>query len=165
LGYSINTTADFTDTSAIMDGEAFMQSHEQYNPTDSLAEGTDQFGFGQEGQEPVEDSSAVVGISLNNGSAMEVEAEAEESSSKRKLDAVEEDETSRTNENPDDSVDGGPTPAKKALLEINVRKLLPDLEKHWKPVEDDPNDFTAWTYLLQYVDQEVCRGEKIRNSP
>jgi len=50
---------------------------------------------------------------------------------------------------------GGPTPAKKAMLEINVRKLLPDLEKHWKPVEDDPGDFTAWTYLLQYVDQEV----------
>jgi len=48
----------------------------------------------------------------------------------------------------------GPTTAKKALLEINVRKLLPDLEKHWKPVEDDPNDFQAWTYLLQYVDQE-----------
>lgn len=49
----------------------------------------------------------------------------------------------------------GPSPAKKALLEINIRKLLPDLEKHWKPVEDDPNDFQAWTYLLQYVDQEV----------
>lgn len=56
----------------------------------------------------------------------------------------------------------GPTPAKKALLEINVRKLLPDLEKHWKPVEDDPNDFQAWTYLLQYVDQEVSEVKEVQ---
>jgi len=29
------------------------------------------------------------------------------------------------------------------------------LEKYWKAVKDDPADFTGWTYLLQYVDQEV----------
>lgn len=33
--------------------------------------------------------------------------------------------------------------------------MLPDLDKYWKAVNDDPTDFTAWTYLLQYVDQEV----------
>lgn len=33
-------------------------------------------------------------------------------------------------------------------------KLLPELEKYWKAVKDDPTDFTGWTYLLQYVDQE-----------
>lgn len=35
------------------------------------------------------------------------------------------------------------------------KKSLPELDKYWKSVNDDPTDFTAWTYLLQYVDQEV----------
>lgn len=35
------------------------------------------------------------------------------------------------------------------------KKALPDLDKYWKAVNDDPADFTGWTYLLQYVDQEV----------
>lgn len=35
------------------------------------------------------------------------------------------------------------------------KKTLPDLDKYWKVVNDDPTDFTGWTYLLQYVDQEV----------
>ena len=29
------------------------------------------------------------------------------------------------------------------------------LEKYWNAVRDNPNDFTGWTYLLQYVEQEV----------
>lgn len=32
---------------------------------------------------------------------------------------------------------------------------LPDLEKYWKPVNEDSTNFTGWTYLMQYVDQEV----------
>lgn len=39
--------------------------------------------------------------------------------------------------------------------EKDKKKKLPDLDKHWKAVKDDPADFTGWTYLLQYVDQEV----------
>lgn len=31
-------------------------------------------------------------------------------------------------------------------------KRSPDLIKFWKAVENDPSDFTGWTYLLQYVD-------------
>ncbi|XP_037819606.1 pre-mRNA-processing factor 39 [Lucilia sericata] len=34
------------------------------------------------------------------------------------------------------------------------RKKLPDLDKYWRAVKDDPADFTGWTYLLQYVDNE-----------
>ncbi|XP_041970062.1 pre-mRNA-processing factor 39 isoform X2 [Aricia agestis] len=34
------------------------------------------------------------------------------------------------------------------------KKVLPELDKYWKVVNDDPTDFTGWTYLLQYVDQE-----------
>ncbi|XP_067619258.1 pre-mRNA-processing factor 39 [Eurosta solidaginis] len=34
------------------------------------------------------------------------------------------------------------------------RKRLPDLDKYWRAVKDDPADFTGWTYLLQYVDNE-----------
>uniref|UniRef100_A0A8D8WCR0 Pre-mRNA-processing factor 39 n=1 Tax=Cacopsylla melanoneura TaxID=428564 RepID=A0A8D8WCR0_9HEMI len=33
-------------------------------------------------------------------------------------------------------------------------KKLPELQKYWKTVKDNPADFTGWTYLLQYVDQE-----------
>ena len=30
-----------------------------------------------------------------------------------------------------------------------------ELEKYWKPVKENPGDFTGWTYLLQFVEQEV----------
>jgi len=30
-----------------------------------------------------------------------------------------------------------------------------ELEQYWKAVRDNPSDFTGWTYLLQYVEQEV----------
>jgi pre-mRNA-processing factor 39 len=37
------------------------------------------------------------------------------------------------------------------------RKTLPELGKYWKAVKEDSSDFTGWTYLLQYVDQEVSK--------
>uniref|UniRef100_A0A8D1A5B3 Pre-mRNA processing factor 39 n=1 Tax=Sus scrofa TaxID=9823 RepID=A0A8D1A5B3_PIG len=33
----------------------------------------------------------------------------------------------------------------------------PEYEKFWKTVENNPQDFTGWVYLLQYVEQEVYR--------
>lgn len=42
-----------------------------------------------------------------------------------------------------------------AILDrVRESKSLPELEKYWKVVKEDPSDFTGWTYLLQYVDQE-----------
>lgn len=38
------------------------------------------------------------------------------------------------------------------LVENKYR--LPELEKYWKAVLADGDDFNAWTYLLQYVDSE-----------
>ncbi|KAK9294681.1 hypothetical protein QLX08_010798 [Tetragonisca angustula] len=83
---------------------------------------------------------------------------------KRKLNAEGEyDPSSPTSENNDE------TPAKKVALSTEVdpgdskqetkpaspkKKTLPELEKYWKAVNEDPSDFTGWTYLLQYVDQE-----------
>ena len=32
------------------------------------------------------------------------------------------------------------------------RKRSPELAKFWKTVEDDPSDFSGWTYLLQFID-------------
>ncbi|KAK2154583.1 hypothetical protein LSH36_264g01032 [Paralvinella palmiformis] len=29
-----------------------------------------------------------------------------------------------------------------------------ELEKYWKVVKDNPSDFTGWTYLLQFVEQD-----------
>lgn len=35
------------------------------------------------------------------------------------------------------------------------RQKEAELGKYWTAVEDNPMDFTGWTYLLQYVEQEV----------
>jgi pre-mRNA-processing factor 39 len=35
----------------------------------------------------------------------------------------------------------------------------PELIKFWKVVEDDPSDFTGWTYLLQYIDSHGSLDE------
>lgn len=85
---------------------------------------------------------------------------------KRKLNAEGEyDPSSPTSENNDE------TPAKKVALSSETetgdkqeikpaspkKKTLPELEKYWKAVNEDPSDFTGWTYLLQYVDQEVSK--------
>lgn len=73
------------------------------------------------------------------------------------------DPSSPTSENNDE------TPAKKVALAVEAdppekpearpaspkKTTLPELDKYWKAVQDDPSDFTGWTYLLQYVDQEV----------
>lgn len=86
-----------------------------------------------------------------------------ESGTKRKLNAEGEyDPSSPTSENNDEA------PAKKVALSSDTeagdkqeikpaspkKKTLPELEKYWKAVNEDPSDFTGWTYLLQYVDQE-----------
>lgn len=53
-----------------------------------------------------------------------------------------------------------PVPAEKrsSIDEKPKKKTLPELDKYWKVVNDDPTDFTGWTYLLQYVDQEVSKN-------
>lgn len=75
---------------------------------------------------------------------------------KRKLDEAGYDPGSPTSESE--------TPSKKTATESTTEKdkeksprpkKLPELDKYWKAVNDDPTDFTGWTYLLQYVDQEV----------
>ncbi|KAK3598661.1 hypothetical protein CHS0354_020419 [Potamilus streckersoni] len=35
-----------------------------------------------------------------------------------------------------------------------LRKTETELDKYWQAVRDNPTDFTGWTYLLQYVEQE-----------
>ena len=45
----------------------------------------------------------------------------------------------------------------KQLTEVEKEKAKKtrELEKYWRPVKANPMDFTGWTYLLQYVEQEV----------
>ncbi|KAL1116013.1 hypothetical protein AAG570_005508 [Ranatra chinensis] len=53
--------------------------------------------------------------------------------------------------------DGTSPPAKRKAADAKLQakgKTLPELEKYWKVVKEDASDFTGWTYLLQYVDQE-----------
>ena len=33
-----------------------------------------------------------------------------------------------------------------------------ELQKYWKAVKENPSDFTGWTYLLQFVEQEVTNN-------
>lgn len=47
-----------------------------------------------------------------------------------------------------------PSEKRSSVDEKPKKKTLPELDKYWKVVNDDPTDFTGWTYLLQYVDQE-----------
>ncbi|KAJ1528804.1 hypothetical protein ONE63_007183 [Megalurothrips usitatus] len=93
----------------------------------------------------------------NNGIGGDVEVTPKKSASKRKLPVDGEyDPSSPTSENENEE-----NPSKKAALSGSPKKdkeakakVLPELEKYWKAVKDDPADFTGWTYLLQYVDQE-----------
>jgi pre-mRNA-processing factor 39 len=45
-------------------------------------------------------------------------------------------------------------------------KRSPELAKFWKTVEDDPSDFTGWTYLLQFVDSHggLAEGREAFNA-
>lgn len=53
----------------------------------------------------------------------------------------------------------GPDPASFSLppsAEDEEGDLPVDFERLWKVAHDNPQDFTAWTDLLQYCEQEVC---------
>ena len=39
------------------------------------------------------------------------------------------------------------------------KKKETELEKYWRAVKENSMDFTGWTYLLQYVEQEVREAE------
>ncbi len=43
----------------------------------------------------------------------------------------------------------------KAKEEAEKERKAAELAKYWKAIEDNPMDFTGWTYLLQFVEQEV----------
>lgn len=80
---------------------------------------------------------------------------------KRKLEESEYDPGSPTSESEQSAAK---KPATESNVEANKKeekpakpRKLPELDKYWKAVNDDPTDFTGWTYLLQYVDQEVRR--------
>ncbi|XP_067134956.1 pre-mRNA-processing factor 39 isoform X1 [Centruroides vittatus] len=40
------------------------------------------------------------------------------------------------------------------MKENDSNKEMAELEKYWQTVKENPSDFTGWTYLLQYVEQE-----------
>ncbi|XP_076266978.1 pre-mRNA processing factor 39 isoform X2 [Rhynchophorus ferrugineus] len=87
------------------------------------------------------------------------EGEKQKTSVKRKCSEGDYDPTSPTSEN-----ESAPKKVKEEKEEKEKEgsdhgksskpKKLPELDKYWKAVNDDPTDFTGWTYLLQYVDQE-----------
>ncbi len=43
----------------------------------------------------------------------------------------------------------------KSATDGEGKKEPTPLEKFWKAVRDNPSDFTGWTYLLQFVEQQV----------
>lgn len=53
----------------------------------------------------------------------------------------------------------GPDPASFSMQPAAVEEegeLPADFERLWKAAHDNPQDFTSWTDLLQYCEQEVC---------
>lgn len=53
----------------------------------------------------------------------------------------------------------GPDPASYPMPQTadNEEGELPaDFERLWNAAHDNPQDFTSWTDLLQYCEQEVC---------
>lgn len=54
---------------------------------------------------------------------------------------------------PNDPTDDGVEKRQKTEEE-KPKYSSPELEKYWKAVKADKEDFNAWTYLLQYVDSE-----------
>ncbi|XP_057669540.1 pre-mRNA-processing factor 39 [Diorhabda carinulata] len=84
-----------------------------------------------------------------------VKVDTKKENNKRKHNETDYDPGSPTSENE--------SPTKKQSVDTTIEKekeekpkpkKLPELDKYWKAVNDDPTDFTGWTYLLQYVDQE-----------
>lgn len=52
----------------------------------------------------------------------------------------------------------GPDPASFSMqtAAVDEGELPADFERLWKAAHDNPQDFTSWTDLLQYCEQEVC---------
>lgn len=53
----------------------------------------------------------------------------------------------------------GPDPSSFTMppaAEDEEGELPADFERLWKAAHDNPQDFTSWTDLLQYCEQEVC---------
>lgn len=51
-----------------------------------------------------------------------------------------------------------PDPLTFSMPEDEEGELPAEFERLWKVANDNPNDFTSWTDLLQYCEQEVCWG-------
>ncbi|XP_072745375.1 pre-mRNA-processing factor 39 isoform X1 [Anoplolepis gracilipes] len=145
------STAKEPETEAVSDEELPVAAPADLGETESVSE---------DELPPDSDKKKKGGTKLNK--ALEKKTKTE-SGTKRKLNVEGEyDPSSPTSENNDEA------PAKKVALssEADVadkqetkpaspkKKTLPELEKYWKAVNEDPSDFTGWTYLLQYVDQE-----------
>lgn len=46
--------------------------------------------------------------------------------------------------------------------EEDGRELPVDFDRQWKLVNDNPQDFSSWTDLLQYCEQEVRRNSAVQ---
>lgn len=47
--------------------------------------------------------------------------------------------------------------------EVSITYPL-EFERYWRAAQENPLDFTAWTELLQYVEQEVRPSELLRDA-
>lgn len=87
-------------------------------------------------QNPEEKAGAPVETSQSNKDILEVTAMEQ---------SPEQDTTSEVEEaaEPPEKVEVEPEPP-----------LPPEFDKYWKAVEANPEEFTTWTYLLHYIEQE-----------
>lgn len=132
------TNADLPETEAVSEDELPLESAEKKKIKKKKTKNTSLEAKGDQGTEGTDNKKS--------------------ETVKRKLPEGEYDPSSPTSEASNDES----PPNKKVNTEgktqskpaVKVNKMLPELEKYWKAVKEDPTDFTGWTYLLQYVDQE-----------
>ncbi|XP_072172767.1 pre-mRNA-processing factor 39-like isoform X1 [Diadema setosum] len=113
----------------------------------------DDKGSAKEEETPME-THASDGKEQNDAPAAEVE-KVEDAATDSKADETPKEDSSEKKEKKDDS--SGPPKKeteKKERKKKKERARPYELEKYWKAVNMNPADFTGWTYLLQFVEQE-----------
>ena len=114
-------------------------------------------------QEPVEEEDETLTTEQVENGDSESAVVASEVPSTDRIDALSEEATESRQEDkatPRVSPSPGVTQGPK---DPDVSKPT-ELKKLWKPVRSNPSDFTAWTVLLSYVEQQVSKYNQKFNS-
>ncbi|XP_028396326.1 pre-mRNA-processing factor 39-like isoform X2 [Dendronephthya gigantea] len=137
-----------------MEGTIEMENIVESNPSDPPCVMSASEGEVQSGKESLENgasSETVVSNEAENDEKMETnEPQAETvQESVNTQENIENSNAQQTTASSDQPKPGEITPSEEQNTAVNEQEL-----KYWNAVNENPQDFTSWTYLLQYVEQE-----------